>query len=648
MKIDLAAFGAVLTTGLLLAACATSAPSREPANMPLPPSPPPPGPGALAPMTDAVKALYGEWRPVSGPGVSPKDRLTIWSPMFSFGSGCELTQGQLRDLGDGRYALDDYTRLAERCQPQARLAPFDAGEVRIVAVDDETIRIERGDETWVFAKVDVAATVPRDDFVRGEWLLADRRGRPYRGAELTRVTFGPEYKVDAENCDFAANGWHTDRDGEVRTGGSYYRISEPCRVQTLGDELAKLGGEVSYRADPVETRMTVRIGRERTTLVPAARYPELAEDAEAIAPHPWAAELAETAAAMPAEQRVGLALRAIGLGGEGMPGVESPADPRALAFAGMTAWHYAQAQEAGLVPAPGTEARGLAENLAIAPIVVRAVLEGIRPVDRGDGLSLDYLYRVREGWRGGNQTGDLLIVRMPPLEGKSRSPVITPEPGEEVLLLASRTGYLAGRLVEGDPPAYDMRLVQMTLPLMRIVDGRLAEAVEGANVLGSASFAGMTVEDARALALRVDRQMAEFDQWQSFDLGRQPDVRRYLITSIGDRELTDPTRLWITYDSSTNFGNPNGYGGVTRYFDGCSPVRITRSETGWTVYANTAACPDNLPDGSPITEPVVTKVAQWIDANTFPYVICTSSCPTDVEYTVPLPEGVVILRDILR
>ena len=67
--------------------------------MPLPPAPQLSETGTLAPMTDAVKALYGEWRPVSGPGVSPKDRLTIWSPMFSFGSGCELTQGQLRDLG---------------------------------------------------------------------------------------------------------------------------------------------------------------------------------------------------------------------------------------------------------------------------------------------------------------------------------------------------------------------------------------------------------------------------------------------------------------------------------------------------------------------------------------------------------------------
>ncbi|PZT90743.1 MAG: hypothetical protein DI637_03155 [Citromicrobium sp.] len=599
-------------------------------------------------MTEAVKALYGEWRPVSGPRVSPEDRLTIWSPMFSFGSGCELTQGQLRDLGDGRYALDDYTRLASHCQPQARLAPFDAGEVDIVPVDNDTIRIEREGETWVFDRVDVAATVPREDFVRGEWLLADRRGRPYRGEELTRVTFGPEYSVDAENCDFASNGWHTDRDGEVRTGGSYYRMNGNCRVRTLGDELAKLGGEVSYRAEPVETRMTVKIGSQRATLVPAARFPELAPDADAIEPHPWAVRLAEAAMQMTPEQRDGMALRAIGIGGEGQPDVEQPADAHSLGYAGLSAWQYAQVQSTGLVPAPGGTSRTLAENFAIAPIVVRAVLEGVRPVDRGDGLSLDYLYRVREGWRGGNQTGDLLIVRMPPLEGKSRSPVITPEPGEEVLLLASRTGYLARSLIEGNPPSFDTRVVQMTMPLMRIEDGRLAEAVAGADVLGSAAFAGTSLEEARALAIAVRNRMAEVAPPRPSDNFGNPTVRRYFITRIGERGLADPTRLWIEYDGSRNFGNPQGYGGVTAYFDGCTPVGRARSEAGWTVYANAVACTGDLPDGTPETDPIVAEVVRWIDEHSFPDVICTSSCPINPDYTVPLPGGDVILKWMLQ
>lgn len=52
---------------------------------------------------------------------------------------------------------------------------------------------------------------------------------------------------------------------------------------------------------------------------------------------------------------------------------------------------------------------------------------------------------------------------MPATSGKSRSPFITPGPGDEVLLLASRTGYVAGRLAEGRPPSEDRRIVQMTL-----------------------------------------------------------------------------------------------------------------------------------------------------------------------------------------
>ena len=55
----------VLSAPLLLAGCAATGPSREPLAMPLPPAPPPPEPGTIAPMTDALKALYGEWRPVS-------------------------------------------------------------------------------------------------------------------------------------------------------------------------------------------------------------------------------------------------------------------------------------------------------------------------------------------------------------------------------------------------------------------------------------------------------------------------------------------------------------------------------------------------------------------------------------------------------
>lgn len=36
----------------------------------------PPPPGNLAPMVDALGSLYGERRPVAGPGVSTEDVLT--------------------------------------------------------------------------------------------------------------------------------------------------------------------------------------------------------------------------------------------------------------------------------------------------------------------------------------------------------------------------------------------------------------------------------------------------------------------------------------------------------------------------------------------------------------------------------------------
>ncbi|MXO75998.1 hypothetical protein GRI40_12305 [Altererythrobacter aerius] len=606
---------------------------------------PPPPPGQFAPMTDAVRELYGEWRPLSGPGVSEMDRLTIWSPMFSWGSGCNVSQGQLRDLGENRFTIEHgFGGLPENCRSLSPLAPFDGADVAITMPDSETLRVERGGETWLFAKVDVAGTHPSEDFIRGEWLLADMRGRPYRGDELTRVTFGSEYRVDAANCSVATNAWFSDRDWEVRVAGSYVRFSDRCRTRTLGDRLAKLGTAASYRAEPVETRMTLQIAGHRATLVPASRFPELAGDAEAIPPHPWAQELAQAAARLEGEKRDALALRAVGLGGEGSPEVETPADPRRLAFSGLTAWQHAQALEAGLLPAPLDPPEGLRQHLASAPIVALAALEGIRPVDRGDGLSLDYLYRVRESWRGGQRAGDLLIVRMPPLEGKSRSPLITPAPGDEVLLLASRSGYIAGRLFEGNPPSADTRVVQMTLPLMRIVEGKLAEAVDGANVLGAAGFAGTSVDDARELARSVEEGMKAIAPPRPVDNFGNPTVRRYFITKIGERELPDPTRLWIEYV----FGAPRGNGGVTAYFDGCTPVsrQLHLGEGIWA--ASAVACPGKLPNGAPITEPAVAEAVRWIEDNYFPDIICVSTCPKDPEYTVPLPGGEVIMRAMLQ
>ena len=613
-------------------------------------SPLPPPPAALAPTTDLAKALYGEWRPVEPPADARGAVLTIWTPMFTWGVGCGISQGQLRDIGGGRFAVElGGGGTPEGCRRLTPRAPFDGGEIALALEGPGTLRVERGGQVWRFARVDSAATVAREDFIRGEWLLANAKGVPFRGSQLTRLTFDEQgYSIDAANCDYRENGWIADRDWQVRPAGNQVVQTAKCKPRTLGDRMARAGDAIRLIAEPVETRMTVRIGGQTATLVPAARFPELAPGVSTLPPDRWAAELASAAGRMPPEARFGLALRAIGVGGEGLPGVDNPADPRALAFAGLTSWHYAQAKAAGLVPAPGETTRTLAQTFALAPIVVRAVLEGIRPVNRGDGLSLDYLYRVREGWRGNRAPGDLVVVRMPAVGGKSRSAVITPEPGAEVLLLASRTGYLAGRLGEGAPPSTDTRVVQMTLPLMRIVGDRLIEAIPGANVLGAAAYAGTSVSEARELALATDRRLRAIVPPRAVDVGGNAILRRYFVTHIGSRQLADPSRLWIAYDSSMNVGNLHGYGGVAAYFDGCTPV-TRQTENGRSMWSAAAiACPGKRADGAPITELAVAEVVQWIEANSFPDIVCISLCADYPEYTVPLPGSDVILRPILR
>ncbi len=123
-----------------------------------------------------------------------------------------------------------------------------------------------------------------------------------------------------------------------------------------------------------------------------------------------------------------------------------------------------------------------------------------------------------------------------------------------------------------------------------------------------------------------------------------PTVRRFFITRIGDRELSDPTRLWIEYD----FGGRRGSGETAAYFDGCTPIRRINmgGKTSWV--ASAVACPGTLPNGSPVTEPAVADAVRWIEENNFPSIICTSACPEDPKYTVPLPDGEVIMRAMLR
>ena len=486
------------------------------------------------------------------------------------------------------------------------------------------------------------ASIPDMNFVRGEWLLADTNGRPFEGEALTRINFGPEYTVEAAHCRFATNDWFPASDMEVRIGGAFVLSSEKCRARTLGDRLARLASAAVFKADPVETRLEITIRGRPATLVPAVRFPHLASGARSIPPHPWAQQLAKVGQSnFDGPPLFAYALRATGLGGEGSADAADPIDPRRLAFAGLTAAQYRAAQTAGLLPRDDAPAQGLEQHFASAPIVVRARFEGMRAVDRGDGLALDYHYRVLEGWRGEKTRGEVLLVRMPAVTGKSASPVITPETGAEVVLLASRTGYLVRTLIDGNPPSLDTRVVQMTLPLMRIARGRLVEAVAGANVLGAASFAGTTVEEARALAAETDRRMKAIAPPRPVDRFGNLTLNRFFVTRIGDRVLADPTRSWIEYDIAADYGNRAGYGGVVAFFDGCTVTR--RSGRHWVT--SDVGCADA---GAPLSQAAVAQAVQWIEDVNFPHVICTSSCPVDPEYTVPLAEGDVVMKAMLE
>ena len=61
------------------------------------------------------------------------------------------------------------------------------------------------------------------------------------------------------------------------------------------------------------------------------------------------------------------------------------------------------------------------------------------------------------------------------------------------------------------------------------------------------------------------------------------------------------------------------------------------------------ACPGNLPDGTPVTDPAVAEAARWINENNFPDVICTGGpCNEEQRYIVPLPDGDIELRPVLK
>lgn len=604
----------------------------------LPPPPFAPDQG-LAQPDEGLRGLQGEWRlgRVDNRPATNGYSLTIWGSAFAAGRGCAVAQGQLRALGDGRYRVEHYGPTPNRCRRLSPPEPFDKGELRLSGGRGGlSVRAADGRQ-WLFAWQDPARTRASDDFLRGDWLLADDQGQPYRGAELTHVSFENGYSVRAANCQFQTNGWFADRNFVVRPGGSQYVHTANCRPRTFGDRVARAGDKAQLIAESVEGRLRVTVDGRAGTLVPAARFPELSQGAKAYPVNRWARQLAEVAARLPIAERSEFLMRVLG-NGDALVGAGDNA--LAIAFSGYSIVEMDRLRLAGLpvdsvtrLLTRSSAERSFEEMLLHAPIVAIAEMEATEPAERGDGMSLDYRYRVVESWRGGKRAGDLLIVRMPPPLDKSRSPLITPEPGARVLLLASRSGYVAGTLRDGKPPSVDQRVVMMTLPLMRIVDGKLVEAKLGANVLGSARFAGMTIHEARTHALELDAKVtaatAEVPGKNRF---------RYLVTHIGSRALPDPTGLWIEYDPALRAAGGPRLGAVTAWFDGC--LTRVRSSTG-------NAPPIRVcPDGGGNSEPVIGRAAVWLDVYGLPEPTSSLASEPFAAITVPSDPTVTLRRVI--
>lgn len=613
---------------LLSVLVASAALAAEPGKLVLPPPPFAPDQG-LAQVDDTLRAINGEWQlgRIDGRTAPYPYTLTIWGSAFGAGSGCTRAQGQLRPLGGGRYRVERYGPIPEGCRKAQLPEPFGSSELKISGGRTElTLRSPDG-RSFLFGWSDLERTQASDDFLRGEWLLASEKGDVLRGAELTRVSFnGRGYSVVAANCRYQTNGYSRDRNWIVRPGGAQMLQTAPCKPVTLGDRLAAAGDAVSLVAEPVEGRIRVAVNGRKAILIAAARHPELAEGVPSFPVDGWARQLAQAAAALPAEQRTDFLMRAL-LNGDASVGSGTKA--MEIAFSGFSIADTDRLALADLpvggVAKPPQE-RSLEELFLAAPIVAVAQLEAIEPVDRGDGLALDYRYRVVESWRGGQRTGDLLIVRMPPLIDKSRSRLITPEAGARVLLLASRPGYIAGTLRSGKPPSADKRVVAMTLPLLRVDGGKLTEAVKGANVLGSARFEGIKLEEARSRAIALESKVraALVDPTRA-------SRSRYFVSKIGPRVLDDPTRYWIEYDPALVRGNGRATGGIVAWYDGCLVRRAVRTAPGMN------SC---RVDRSASREPAIAEAVRWIDARNLP--VTAGSDEPYAAITVPTPVPVTL------
>ncbi len=396
-----------LAAACLAAFAALPAAAALQVSPPLPPPPLAPDQG-LAQPDHGLKALNGEWRLTRRDGRPATDgyTLTIWGSAFAAGRGCTIAQGQLRALAEERYQVERYGPTPAGCRRIAPPEPFDRGELHLSG-DRGGLSIRTADgRQWLFAWEDPARTKASDDFLRGDWLLADAEGQPYRGAELTRVSFERGYSVRAANCQYQTNGWLAERNFVVRPGGNQYLQTADCRPRTFGDRLARAGDKAQLIAEPVEGRLRVTLDGRSAMLVPAARFPELSGEAKAYPVNIWARQLADVAARLPRPARDEFLIRVLG-NGDALVGAGDKA--LAIAFSGYSIAEMDRMRLAGLpvdgLARPAAE-RSFEEMLLGAPVVAVAELEAIEPADRGDGLSLDYRYRVVESWRGGRRPAD--------------------------------------------------------------------------------------------------------------------------------------------------------------------------------------------------------------------------------------------------
>ena len=510
----------------------------------VPPPPPPPPIGATAPLeiSPTMRAMYGQWRHIKRDDVLvPKNArfdFVLWGTMFSAQRGCLQAIGQLLAQADGTVRIVRYTGAprtsckANRMRPD--VSPFDAPVARFDVRGDDLF-VEALGRRNQFRRVITDTGRASDDFMRGEWLLATLDGNPLRGVEKTSLSFEAGSAIDAAHCDHRSDGSFPAESFRIRLGGSFSMATRACKASTLGDKWAKAPDAYELIAVPVEARMDLRRrGKRVATLVPAARFPELATSAKSVTADAWSKRLADHVSQLPGDRKLATIGRILAT------------DVSALGAGGVI---------------PSTlEAQALAN-----PIIVVAQLEGTPAVDRSDGLSLDYLYRVKQSWRGDRKPGDVLIVRMPPLLGKSRSPFITPEIGTNVLLQASRSGYLIGRVLDGQPPSSDRRVVSMTLPIMPVEAGRLVHDTPSPDIPGAQAWRGLALDEAKKRVTVVDARS------KALVTPRLDAIRRYFIVAIDGKPLPDPTGLWFDFDYDKPVKNSNRRSGdIVAWSDGCN------------------------------------------------------------------------------